>query len=107
IQSTVPLQALTLLNNAFLLEQADFFAERVTQSGGSGPDTEQRQIETAFLLAFGRPPGAQEVAASRLLLSRQRQRYLDARVPGEEAERKALAHLCHDLFCASEFLFVE
>ena len=33
--STVPTQALTLLNNPFVLSQADFLAARVKQEGGA------------------------------------------------------------------------
>jgi hypothetical protein len=100
--SAVPLQSLTLLNDATLLEQADRFAERVAAAA----DTPQRQVETAFRIAFARPPNPEEAAASAALLDKLRQRYAGEKLPPERAERQALARLCHMLMCANEFLYV-
>ncbi len=51
--TTTPLQALALLNNAFVLHLADQFAERLAREAG----TNQRdQIELAYRLALGRRP---------------------------------------------------
>src|SRR5207248_4432236 len=50
------LQALALLNDPFLVKQAEYFAERLR---GMSPDG-HRQIEAAYGLAFGRTAGAQE-----------------------------------------------
>jgi hypothetical protein len=102
VHSAVPLQSLTLLNDPFLLEQADHFAARVAAAS----DGDQRRVETAFRLAFARPPSPTEVAASAALLKKLRQRYAAETLPPAEAERKALARLCHMLLCANEFLYV-
>jgi hypothetical protein len=103
--STVPLQALTLLNDAFLLEQADAFAQRVAQAAGKERD---RRIELAFRLALVRLPSPAEVQASRALLDRQTQRHLKQPNTGpEQAAQQALANLCHMLLCTNEFLYVE
>jgi cytochrome c551/c552 len=55
-----PLQALALLNNAFVLDQARYFAERLQKE----PDP----IGRAFALAFGRPPTAAENASAQALI---------------------------------------
>ena len=49
-RSTTPLQALNLLNSRFVMQQADFLAERIELEGGS---MEQR-ISLAYELCFGR-----------------------------------------------------
>jgi hypothetical protein len=102
VHSAVPLQSLTLLNDAVMLDQADRFAERVA---ASSPATPQR-IEMAFQLAFARQPSRSELASSQALLKKLQERYLEEQLPPAQAELKALARLCHMLLCANEFLYV-
>jgi hypothetical protein len=102
VHSAVPLQSLTLLNDQFMLDQSGHFAARVAAVA----DSEPGRIETAFQLAFARKPGPAEVAASTTLLKKLRERYAGEKLPPAEAERKALAELCHLLMCANEFLYV-
>src|SRR5207237_4649650 len=52
------LQALSLLNNPFMVKQAEFFAERLAKEGGDS----DRQVECAYRLAFGRAPTMTEQA---------------------------------------------
>ncbi|MDB6073451.1 MAG: Planctomycete cytochrome, partial [Verrucomicrobiaceae bacterium] len=65
--STTPLQALSLLNSTFALQQAGFFAERLNKEAGADP---KKQINRAFLLGFGREPSADEVADSQSLIAK-------------------------------------
>jgi hypothetical protein len=102
IVSAVPLQSLTLLNDAFMLEQADHFAGRVASAAG---EDQGKQIEMAFRLAFARRPGAKETAAAVALLESVERRYAEEKMPPEQSRRKALAKLCHLLLCANEFLY--
>jgi hypothetical protein len=55
--STVPTQALTLLNNPFVLAQADRLAERV-RNGARDPAA---QIDLAYRFALARPPAPAEL----------------------------------------------
>jgi hypothetical protein len=55
--STVPTQALTLLNNPFVLGQAERLAERV-RNGARDPAT---QIDLAYRFALARPPSPAEL----------------------------------------------
>jgi len=59
--STVPTQALTLLNNPFVLNQAKLFAERLQKE--AGPDV-AKQVTMAYQLALTRPPTEKEMAAA-------------------------------------------
>jgi len=55
--STVPTQALALLNDEFVLRQADLFAARLAESA---PGDTRRQVELAYQLALSRPPDENE-----------------------------------------------
>jgi hypothetical protein len=102
VHSAVPLQSLTLLNDAILLEQADHFGARVAGAA----DTTEKRIEAAFFLAFARRPTQKEMASSAAFLKRLADRYAAEKLPPAEAERKALTRLCHMLMCANEFLYI-
>ena len=56
--STVPTQALTLLNDAFVLRHAEMFADRVKREAGNDP---ARQIDLAYRIALTRPPAQTEL----------------------------------------------
>jgi hypothetical protein len=56
--STVPTQALALLNDAFVLRQAQLFADRVRRSAGGDP---VRQVDLAYRIALTRPPNRAEL----------------------------------------------
>jgi len=65
--STTALQALNLLNAEFIVQQAEFFAERLRAEAGPDP---ARQTMRGFRLAFGRRPTAVErSAADRVIAS--------------------------------------
>ena len=55
--STVPTQALTLLNNPFVLAQADRLADRVRQAAASPA----AQVDLAYRIALARPPANAEL----------------------------------------------
>jgi hypothetical protein len=57
--SNTPVQALTLLNNDFILGQAGALARRVEREAGSGMNA---QIARLYDLLFGREPSARELA---------------------------------------------
>jgi hypothetical protein len=57
VVSTVPTQALTMLNNEWILNQARRFADRIATEAPTGPDA---QVDRAYLIALSRPPSADE-----------------------------------------------
>ncbi len=59
--STTPLQALNLLNAPFLLQQAQFFADRVAREHPNDP---RAQVTHAFRLALQRNPSSEESTAA-------------------------------------------
>jgi hypothetical protein len=84
--STTPLQALNLMNGPFVVQQAEFFAERLRKDAGEDPAA---QVNRAFGLAFGRTPEEAERAAGVQLV-----------------RRHGLPALCRALFNANEFVYV-
>jgi hypothetical protein len=102
--SAVVSQSLTMLNDAFVLEQADFFAERVIREAASS--VPQPQVERAFEMAFSRQPEAEELHWCVELMDRQAHRQIDSGAGSSDARQKALANLCHTLLNGSEFLYV-
>jgi hypothetical protein len=85
--TTTPLQALSLMNDSFVLRMADRFAERLTREAGADPIA---QIARAYQLAFARSPDGEESAAARRLV-----------------ERDGLPALCRILFNCNEFAYVD
>lgn len=53
VSTTTPLQALSLLNNPFMLDQARLLAERSERDAGPSPDA---RLHRLWRLAFGRAP---------------------------------------------------
>jgi hypothetical protein len=58
--STVPTQALTLMNDEFVLRQAQLFANRLREAETNS----EKQIDLAYRLALGRPPVKAELQAN-------------------------------------------
>jgi hypothetical protein len=65
--STVPTQALTLLNNPFVLDQSRRFAERVGREAASP----RAQVDLAYRIALARPATEAEMAVGVDLIARQ------------------------------------
>jgi hypothetical protein len=86
-RSTTPLQALNLLNSAFVIQQAGYLADRVVKESGQDPTA---QVTRAFHLAFQRGPGAKELPAAVRLVT-----------------TDGLPALCRALLNANEFLYVD
>ena len=98
--STVPTQALTLMNNEFTVQQARFLAERVWQT--AGPE-QQAQVRAAYRLALSREPNQSEIAANVAFLNRQLAAHKSDASPGLEA----LADLSHVVINLNEFLYLQ
>jgi hypothetical protein len=65
--STVPTQALTLLNNPFVLSEAKFFSTRIQQQANDP----SAQVDAAYRIALARPATPQEIAIGTKLITSQ------------------------------------
>jgi hypothetical protein len=86
-ESLSPLQALALLNNGFMLTQAQHFAARLEREKPNDPT---EQIVRAHWLAFGRAPSAAEQTKYETF-----------------AKAHGLVNLCRVLFNLNEFAFAD
>jgi hypothetical protein len=99
IPTTVPAQALALLNSPLVREQALAFAKRLQREGG---DRLPAVVARAWLLAFGRPiTKAEEERAIAFLKKR------TAGTDDHPTREPALAELCLALVNTNEFVFVD
>ena len=92
--TTVPTQALTLLNNDFSLRQADAFASRLEKLAADDRD----RVRQAYRLALGREPTASEMEANLDFLERQRAFH-------DGDAHAALFDLCSVILNLNEFVY--
>ena len=84
--STVPTQALTLLNNPFVLNQAELFAARVEREAPTGLGS---QIDLAYRIALSRSPTTAESEVALRLV-----------------EGSSLVDLAHVILNLNEFVYL-
>ncbi|MEE9241404.1 MAG: DUF1553 domain-containing protein [bacterium] len=99
--TTVPTQALTLLNSEFVLLQAKLFAERVLSDVGI---RRERQIRRAYRIALSRDPSEKELSRNIAFLDDQTSHH-SAR-GSTNAETEALIDLCDVILNLSEFVYM-
>jgi Protein of unknown function (DUF1553) len=97
--SKVASQALTLLNSDFMTKKAEAFAERVLKESSTDPAAH------ALRLAFARPPNEAESRLFAKFLEQQTQQH--AKTQPADAQRRAMADLCHMLLSANEFAYID
>jgi len=85
--TTTPLQALSLLNNSFVLRTADSFAKRIEAEAATDPEA---RVRKAYELALGRDPETDELSASTAFI-----------------QQHGLSAFCRVLFNSNEFLYVD
>lgn len=95
--SNVPAQALIMMNDPFVVEQAKLWGKRML---AVGPDDAAR-VRAAYALTFSREPSDAEQATASAFLTDQAKAHGEAQ-PGE----KAWADFCHALLNVKEFLFL-
>lgn len=100
--STVSPQALALMNNEFVLQQAGFFAERAAKEAGAD---KRAQVVRAFKIALNRPPDAKEIEWSLSFLKSQAEGY--AQRKDQEPEKSALRDFCHAVINLNEFVYID
>jgi hypothetical protein len=87
VVTTTPLQALSLMNNSFVLRMSERLAERVRADAGEDTAAQAKRL---YLLAYGRPPEADELDGASTF-----------------ARQHGLAALARVAFNSNEFLYVD
>ena len=99
-ESNVPAQALTLLNDPFIVGQAENWA-KASLKAHSHLKPEER-VNELYLTAFSRPPDATERQEALEFLKQQE--LLNGPAAGTE---KSWSDFCHVLFNVKEFIFLK
>jgi hypothetical protein len=102
--STVPTQALTMLNNEFMLIQADHFAQRVRKEAGNDP---AQQVKSMYRIAFSRDPVQKELDSNLAFLKKQHDQELATGASEEKAAMDALTDLAHVTINLNEFAYMQ
>jgi hypothetical protein len=102
--STVPTQALTLLNNQFTLIQANYFADRVWSVAGANPE---KQVAEMYRIALSRAPTPGEMRQNLDFLKKQTEVASAKSGTGDAAARSALDDLAHVTLNLNEFVYIK
>ena len=97
-ETNVPAQSLTLLNDPFVQDQAEKWAEKMV----SEDVNDQGKIEKIYLKAFGRMPSDAEKEDALIFIEEQRNIYAS----DPEAEQKSWTDYCHAVINMKEFIYL-
>ena len=97
-ETNVPDQALYLMNNTFVLQQAEAMAKRLLAEA----DTPREHFSKAFLLCYGRPANKGEVEASLAFLQR-----FQITAGADSQNRDEIRYLAFTSFCQSLLISAE
>jgi len=101
--SNVPAQALSLMNNEFVVQQAQRWSEHVLkQIPGNTENATQKRITSLYESALARLPAEDEIAAAEEFIAAQSTEYRG----GDDNHPQAWADLCHVMFNLKEFYYV-
>jgi hypothetical protein len=101
--SNVPAQSLILMNDPFVVELAGQWAKSLLAD--TKRSTEER-LQRLFTSAFCRPAGQNEIAEAKRFLAEQRA-LLQLSPSTAETDPRPWVDLCHAIFNAKEFLYIE
>lgn len=101
ISTTVPTQALTLMNSPFVRQQAEKLAQRLRSSNDM---TLTASVDRAYEIVFSRKPTESERTRMVAFIEQQK-----SAVEGDAAANadRALAEFCHVLLCLNEFIYID
>jgi hypothetical protein len=101
-QSNVPAQALILMNDPFVVQQAEIWAKRtLAENTGSAAD----RINSLYEIAFARPATPQETEDGVAFLKTQAEAYKIG--ASWETDLRVWKDFCHVLFNVKEFVFLK
>jgi hypothetical protein len=101
--TTTPLQALFLLNDPLVHQQAERFAGRIEREG----DNDNARIARAYQLALSRPPSHEESTEVEQFLTAVRTKLQQVGKSPEEAEHEAWKSFARVLFRLNEFCYLD
>ncbi len=113
--TTVSPQSLLLMNNGYMREAAQFFAQRLQQECGVDVP---KQVDRAWRLSYGRAPSMADAEAAEEFIKAQTEHYKShpaklehvtgpAETKDAPADLLGLTAFCHALLSANEFLYID
>jgi hypothetical protein len=96
--SNVPAQALILLNDPFVQQQAELWVKKTSANGGSASS----RVQKMYLAAFQREPSQDEATACRDFIREQAARY-----GSTDADVRVWKDLAHTLLNTKEFIYLD
>jgi hypothetical protein len=99
--TTVPTQALTLLNNEFVLLQSRHLATRVGKKAGEDPAA---QASAAYRMTLSRDPRPNELKSTLSFLAKQREYHAGRKVV--DPAHEALTDLSNVILNLNEFIYI-
>ena len=103
-ENVMPTQALLLMNDEFVAQQADRFATRIIQAAGR---SFERQAQEAVERSLGRAATPTECAEAIEFFKERAAHYRAMKRPPADPEHAALVDFCHVLFNSNEFAYVD
>ena len=104
LTTTVPTQALQLLNDVFTNHRAASMAQELLATVGPSP---VKQIHTVYGRCLSRPPTSKELTNCLAFLNQQRRFHSKTANRSATAPAHALTDLCHVMFNLNEFVYVD
>ena len=101
--STSPLQALFLMNDPLVHEQAARLAGRLLEARSNDAE----RIDYAYRLLLARPPQEAELAEAGEFLAQAKQLLTEASTPADQIERLAWQSYARSLLLLSEFVYID
>ena len=99
--TTVPSQALFLMNSKFVRTQAEIMARRLIENNTIKP---VQKGTAAFYLVYGRPPTEDETRKASLFFKKSME--LAKQENSDSDYHQAMTNFCHALFASADFLYV-
>ena len=99
----VPTQALFLMNNPLVIEQAQGLGERLLRFSGDA----RRRVELACQLCWSRSPTAEETDRALAYLGQVDDALLKEQFPAAGVEREAWSSYARVLLASSEFMYID
>jgi mono/diheme cytochrome c family protein len=106
VPSSTPLQALTLMNDEFVVQSAEQLAQRAAKIAGDN-ESRVKKIEALYSIALLRKPTQAEILACEEHLKKQYELFTQANVAPAEADRRAFDTLSQALLSSNEFLYID
>ncbi|NDH04599.1 DUF1553 domain-containing protein [bacterium] len=101
VSTTVPTQALVMLNSPLVRQQAEKLAKRVAPTPGTPV---KESIQAAYRIAFARLPDDNEQSEMQKFIDAQQKIMGGANTANHE---KAMVEFCHTLLCLNEFVYID